>query len=83
MRKRSTQTSDAVHDSQVEEFETRDLGNDMERSGAAMVIRPKAKPTSILLEPDLVAELKKKAAKRGLGYQTMLKLIVREHLNEY
>lgn len=83
MKRRSRQTTDAVGDPQVEEFETQDLGNDIERSGAAVPIRPKAKPTSILLEPDLVAELKKKAAKRGLGYQTMLKLIVREHLNEY
>jgi predicted DNA binding CopG/RHH family protein len=30
-----------------------------------------------------MAELRKKAAKRGLGYQTMLKMIVREHLDEY
>jgi hypothetical protein len=32
---------------------------------------------------DLMAELRKKAAKRELGYQTMLKMIVREHLDEY
>ena len=29
------------------------------------------------------AKLQVKGAKRGLGYQTMLKLIVREHLDEY
>ena len=27
---------------------------------------------------DLIGKLRKKAAKRGLGYQTMLKVIVRE-----
>jgi predicted DNA binding CopG/RHH family protein len=83
MKRRSRQTTDEARDPQLDEFETRDLGSDIQRSGSAVPIRPKAMPTSILLEPDLVAELKKKAAKRGLGYQTMLKLIVREHLNEY
>jgi predicted DNA binding CopG/RHH family protein len=51
-----------------------------------MVIRAKprkASPTSILLPPELVAKLREKAAKRGLGYQTMLKLIVHEHIDEY
>jgi predicted DNA binding CopG/RHH family protein len=28
-------------------------------------------------------KLRAKGAKRGLGYQTMLKVIVREHLDEY
>jgi len=37
----------------------------------------------ILLDDDLVRKLRAKAAKRGLGYQTMLKMIVREHLDEY
>ena len=40
-------------------------------------------PTSIVLEQDLVEKLRKKAAERGLGYQTMLKVIVREHVDEY
>jgi predicted DNA binding CopG/RHH family protein len=35
------------------------------------------------LEPALIDALPRKAAKRGLGYQTMLKVIVREHLDEY
>jgi len=30
-----------------------------------------------------VTELRKKAARRELGYQTMLTMIVREHLDEY
>jgi predicted DNA binding CopG/RHH family protein len=48
-----------------------------------VVTRPKSRPTSIVLEPDLVERLREKGAKRGLGYQTMLKVIVREHLDEY
>ena len=71
------------NDPQLREFERRDLGEDIRRSGAARQVRVRAKPTSILLEDDLMAELRKKAAKRGLGYQTMLKMIVREHLDEY
>ena len=70
-------------DPQLREFERRDLGEDIRRSGTARVVRVRAKPTSILLEDDLMIALRKKAAKRGLGYQTMLKMIVREHLDEY
>lgn len=70
-------------DEQLKEFEGRDLGADIRRSGAARVIRRRTTATSILLEEDLVTALRKKAAKRGLGYQTMLKMIVREHLDEY
>jgi predicted DNA binding CopG/RHH family protein len=71
-------------DAQLREFERRDLGDDVRASGVRpVVVRPKSRPTSIVLEPDLVARLREKAAKRGLGYQTMLKVIVREHLDEY
>lgn len=35
------------------------------------------------LEQDLIDKLRKKGAKRGLGYQPMLKVIVREHVDEY
>ena len=45
--------------------------------------RTRSVPTSILLDPELVARLKEKARRRGLGYQTLLKLIVREHLDDY
>jgi predicted DNA binding CopG/RHH family protein len=40
-------------------------------------------PTSILLNPALVAKLKEKADRRGIGYQTMLKIIVAEHVDDY
>jgi len=77
-------TKSRRRDAQIAEFERRDLGDDARASGVRpVVIHPKSFPTSIVLEPDLVARLREKAAKRGLGYQTMLKVIVREHLDEY
>lgn len=77
-------TTSKVKDQQLEEFEARDLGADIHASGVIpLVVRPKGQPTSILLESDLVEQLRVKGRKRGLGYQTMLKLIVREHLHEY
>jgi hypothetical protein len=69
-------------DLQVEEFDKRDLGEDIRAAGGLRPIR-KTLPTSIVLEQDLIDKLRKKAAKRGLGYQTMLKVIVREHVDEY
>ena len=72
----------AKRDLQVEEFDKRDLGEDIRAAGGLRPIR-KTLPTSIVLEQDLIDKLRKKAAKRGLGYQTMLKVIVREHVDEY
>ena len=69
-------------DAQVKAFEKSDLGDDIRASGTARVLR-RAYPTSIVLDEDLIRELQVKGAKRGLGYQTMLKLIVREHLQDY
>ena len=50
-----------------------------------MVVRPRTRqmPTSILLDPAIIHKLKEKAGKRGIGYQTMLKIIVHEHVNDY
>ena len=72
-------------DSQVNEFQKRDLGRDIQKSGSARVIRSKVRqmPTSILLDPTIVEKLKDKANSRGIGYQTMLKIIVHEHVDEY
>jgi len=72
-------------DKQVQEFEKRDLGKDILHSRAAVTIRPKTRQmsTSILLDPATIDRLKDKATRRGIGYQTMLKIIVHEHLNEY
>ena len=85
MKKRSlkaVQRKASKRDLQVEEFDKRDLGEDIRAVGGLRPIR-KNLPTSIVLEPDLIDKLRKKAAKRGLGYQTMLKVIVREHVDEY
>jgi predicted DNA binding CopG/RHH family protein len=72
-------------DRQVHEFEKRDLGQDIARSKSAVVVRPRSrqKPTSILLDPAMVNKLKQKAGARGIGYQTMLKIIVHEHVDDY
>lgn len=35
------------------------------------------------LDRGLVEKLREKGAKRGLGYQTMLKVIMREHVDDY
>ena len=68
----------------LEEFETKDLGKDIARSGAGVWIRRKPQvPTSILLDPAIIAKLREKGSKRGIGYQTMLKIIVHEHVDEY
>jgi uncharacterized protein (DUF4415 family) len=72
-----------TRDAQVTEFEQRDLGADIRAAGTVRVLRARTKPTSILLDEDLVKQLRTKAEKRGVGYQTMLKIIVREHLDEY
>jgi predicted DNA binding CopG/RHH family protein len=69
-------------DAQVREFERRDLGEDIARSGAGKMLR-RSRTTSITLDHRLIEQLRAKGAKRGLGYQTMLKVIVMEHLDEY
>ena len=69
-------------DAQLKEFEGRDLGQDIARSGSGGRIR-RARTTSISLDHDLIEKLRAKGAKRGLGYQTMLKVIVTVHLDEY
>ena len=72
-----------ARDKQVIEFERADLGADIRASRTGSILRKSMKPTSILLEADLINRLREKGAKRGLGYQTMLKVIVREHLDDY
>jgi hypothetical protein len=66
----------------LREFEERDLGDDVRASGS-MLRSKRNKQTSIVLEPDLIADLRAAGAKRGLRYQTMLKLILREHVKDY
>jgi len=78
--------SNSIHrDRQVDEFEKRDLGQDIARSKSAVVVRSRRRqtPTSILLDPTIINKLKEKAGARGIGYQTMLKIIVHEHVDDY
>ena len=72
-------------DLQVGEFQKRDLGSDIAESGSSVLIRRKSRqlPTSILLDPVVIAKLREKGGSRGIGYQTMLKIIVHEHVDEY
>lgn len=79
MRKQKTKAKD----SQLKEFEKRDLGEDIKKSGSAVVVRSKQVPTSVLLDPALRTQLQVKARKRGIGYQTMMKIIVRENIDKY
>jgi predicted DNA binding CopG/RHH family protein len=83
MKKRVTKRTERRRaDAQVREFERRDLGEDIARSGAGRMLR-RSRTTSITLDHGLIERLRAKGAKRGLGYQTMLKMIVMEHLDEY
>jgi len=72
-------------DKQINEFQEKDLGHDIEKSRSATVIKSRSRqmPTSILLDKPLITKLKEKAKKRGIGYQTMLKIILHEHVDEY
>lgn len=67
-------------DQQLIEFETRDLGKDIKK---LHVIRPRKVSTSIVLDPGMISRLQSKAKKRGIGYQTMMKIIVSENINRY
>ena len=51
-------------------------------AGAAIVVQP-LRPTSIKLEPELIALLTQKGNKRGLPYQTMMKVILKENIDRY
>jgi predicted DNA binding CopG/RHH family protein len=71
-------------DKTLEDFENNDLGDDIVHGGGArMLIGRRKTSTSLVLEDDLIAELKRKASYRGIGYQTMLKIILRENVRKY
>lgn len=72
------------NDPMLREFETKDLGDDIVASGVTPVaIRPKQRATSFVLSDVLKAKLRKKAEKRGIGYQTLAKIILAEHVDDY
>jgi len=72
-----------MRDEQLDEFDKKDLGGDLKKSGQGLVVRARQRLTSIFLDPLLIEKLKVKAHKHGLKYQTMLKTIVYEHVDEY
>ena len=73
----------STRDAQFAEFEKADLGKDIRKSRSAVRVMPKSRPTSILLPELLIEKLRKKAEKRGIGYQTMLKIILVEQVDRY
>ena len=67
-------------DATLREFEKRDLGGDIEAARTAVVVRPQ-RPTSILLSDDLKAQLRRRGAELGVGYQTAAKMILAKYVN--
>lgn len=70
-------------DKQLAEFSKKDLGHDIQHSKSAIKVMPKSKLTSILLPELLIEKLRDKAEHRGIGYQTMLKIILTEKVDQY
>ena len=49
-------------------------------AGTAVVVRPQ-RPTSILLSDELKAQLRRRGAELGVGYQTAAKMILAKYVN--
>jgi predicted DNA binding CopG/RHH family protein len=82
--KKKRTKSQALLDKELDqEFEAVDLSQLKEHGVQPQLVRPKEKLTSIFLPPTLIERLKAKGAKRGIGYQTMLKIIVHENVEKY
>jgi len=67
-------------DATLRAFEKRDLGGDIKAAGTAVVVRPQ-RPTSILLSDELKAQLRRRGAELGVGYQTAAKMILAKYVN--
>lgn len=73
-----------AEDPMLKEFLTKDLGDDLRASMAGVMVRPRqTETTSLKLDPELKGRLERAGAKHGVGYQTMLKRIAREHVADY
>ena len=79
--RRTMKNSPAKTDGTLKEFERRDLGGDIEAAGSAILVRPQVM-TSIRLDPALIKRLRQRAARLGVGYQTLLKMIVTKHADD-
>ncbi|MBP9706497.1 MAG: hypothetical protein KBD78_02575 [Oligoflexales bacterium] len=85
IKKESPDTAD--EDSAIEQWlDKSDLSENI-KNGAVVQGR-KGRPAvgskiSITLPDDLIIELKKAANKRAIGYQTLIRMIVKENIKEY
>ena len=90
MKKQSTIiTKNSTEDNFDELFENTDFGTEIknpvwvkasERKGG----RPKiGRKLSIILPEELISTLEKAAKKKGVGYQTLIRIICTEKVNEY
>ena len=70
----------STRDATLREFERRDLGSDIKAAGTAVVVRP-PRPTSIMLSDELKAQLRRRGAELGVGYQTAAKMILAKYVN--
>ncbi len=70
----------SARDATLRSFEERDLGGDIKAAGTAVVVRPQ-RPTSILLSDELKAQLRRRGAELGVGYQTAAKMILSRYVN--
>ncbi len=52
-----------------------------EEAEDAIIERPELEQISIRLPKEDIAELKRRASKAGIGYTTLLRMILREHLH--
>jgi predicted DNA binding CopG/RHH family protein len=81
MRKLRMKNASTAKDRTLAAFKRKDIGKD----AAATAVRLKVKqlPTSILLSPVERDDLKQRAERKGIGYQTLLKMIVKENKHKY
>lgn len=62
-------------------FDETDTGDlPLEEATDVVIARPELEQISLRLPREDVAELKRRAAEAGVGYTTLLRMIVREHL---
>lgn len=80
LRKKSKQTGAKI----LREFERKDLGSALRAFKAeGRWVKARTRPTSVALSEETIEILRQKASRKGIGYQTLLKMIVQEHLKEY
>lgn len=70
----------SARDETLRSFESRDLGSDIKSARTAVVVR-RQQPTSILLSDELKAQLLRRGAELGVGYQTAAKMILSRYVH--